>query len=321
MFGVFLKISLGEPESDFAPLLDTSASYARRGSRSGVLVKVWPGCGEGTISFPGGRFAALDADQREINRVATLLGREGLLDVGQGYAPRDYSVEGAVRAKGVVRRFTRFNSLSELVTFTFSGLVPSFDSLDDVMRNFRARFDRAACRSFNPSVWVPEWGKETNRLHIHAAVDWWCELNCTEVCSKCARANLVAKRSDIPRVGEKFCIGCLWGHGFVGRPDVSDNSDGRGLSSYLSKYLGKGFDDGNFGGKTRYRMSRGLRPVSQSFSADDEIAGVVALQEILAFDGDGFRLYDSRLDLDDDGFYKVPFSFLSVDVLRSVARV
>jgi hypothetical protein len=140
-------------------------------------------------------------------------------------------------------------------------------------------------------VAVPEWGTLNGRLHLHIGIDWWGELNCTEVCERCDRYGVIAKtRRDLR--GDELCIGCLWGRGFVGRPE--QNADGRGLSGYLAKYLAKDLADVKhdphsgkkldvgvpFGGK-RYRASDFAKPTPvRIWTPSLEVAREVAYEVV-----------------------------------------
>jgi hypothetical protein len=161
-----------------------------------------------------------------------------------------------------------------MVSFTYVELPPNMSLVSEHFNYFWEKWKRATGLKIPSYVLVPEFGKETRRLHIHMGVNWWRELNAVEVCETCAVDGLRKKRRDIPSA-DSFCIGCLWGRGFVGRP--SSNSDGSGMSRYLSKYLSKDLAQGTartdvlsqsecaptalpFGGH-RYRASIGAKPV------------------------------------------------------------
>lgn len=253
-------------------------------------VKAWPTCGEASVTFVRDRresvapvLAAWQLDgSREMTR-ADWDRRAVLLETNE-----DRSVR---RSRTSIRRYNRHNGLTEMVTLTFAGEPPEFDSLSAVMSAFWKRFERATGRSRGPYCWVPEWGKKTNRLHVHMAVDWWGELNCVEVCIRCDKYGVLNRfKNDRPRLdqsapGNRTCVGCLWGHGFVGRPVGDDgtqetNEDGRALSKYLSKYLGKDLDVG--GGRQRYRVGEGAQPEAVLVDAESPDEGVSLAMAVMS---------------------------------------
>lgn len=151
-----------------------------------------------------------------------------------------------------------------MVTLTY-GDVPDLDCVSDDLEHFWRRFRRATGERPGPYAAVPEWGKRTRRLHLHVGVTWWERLAAVEVCRGCAREALLAKRSDVAPRGS-LCIGCVWGHGFVGRPEC--NADGKGLPGYLSKYLAKDLRSAVGGspfGRQSYRVAQGFQPECERF--------------------------------------------------------
>lgn len=233
----------------------TKLAHLEGAGGSDFLVTVWPGCGEASLSAVEGKWAMSEQDKVD-RRASWLLRKYGLLDVSESNADR-----AARRARAVVRRYCRANELNEMVTLTFAGAPPVYSELSGIMRNFFRRVSRRAGESLGAYVWVPERGAKGDRLHVHMAVGWWSRLGVVEVCDVCALPGLRRKRSDIPAAGS-FCVGCLWGWGFVARPSDGreDNYDGRSLSSYLSKYLAKDFE-GVDPGRQRYRVGEGFKPV------------------------------------------------------------
>jgi len=146
---------------------------------------------------------------------------------------------------------------------------------------------------------VPEWGKVTGRLHIHMAVPWWYELNCTEVCPTCDRFNVLST-NDWRLRGDYLCIGCMWGLGFVGRPldregQTETNEDGRSLSKYLSKYMAKDLGSELEKGQQRYRVAEGFQPTCVDEWADSPDEGVSFATSLLGdtmnVNGETPRLY------------------------------
>jgi hypothetical protein len=65
------------------------------------------------------------------------------------------------------------------------------------------------------------------------------------------------RKRPIPPAGS-FCVGCLWGNGFVGEPERYDAKPWQ-LAAYLAKYLGKDMDRQPFG-RQRYRVAKGFQP-------------------------------------------------------------
>lgn len=257
-------------------------------------VKVWPSCAEASVSFV----------KERRDSVAPVLGLEAR---GWEVAPARWrelvaaaetNEDRAVRrARTEVRRYNRHNELWQFVTLTFGADPPQFDSLSEVMDAFWKRFRAATGRERGAYLWVPEWGKVNGRLHIHLAVPWWEELRCVEVCDRCDRYGVLDRfarhragvGSGVCSAG--LCLGCLWGHGFVGRPlgdsgEAQDNKDGRALSRYLTKYMVK--DLGGVGGRQRYRAAQGRKPTPVVFDADSPDEGVsFAMSEICARTGVG----------------------------------
>jgi hypothetical protein len=159
------------------------------------------------------------------------------------------------RAVGKVRRYAVHNGLCELMTLTYAD-VPSLDEVPRQVEHFWRRWRRATGSGIRASILVPEWGETTGRLHLHVAIGWWKELGAVEVCGRCALPALEEKRT-IPPAGS-LCVGCLWGHGFVGAPDEKV-ADPHLVARYVSKYLGKDFR-GDVFGRQRYRVARGFQP-------------------------------------------------------------
>lgn len=168
---------------------------------------------------------------------------------------RSVAERSASRSRRVLGRFCRFHAITELWTFTFAEL-PTGD-VGRLLENFLKRLRRVFSEVPGPYVFVEELGGKFFRLHLHCGADWGRRFGAVEVCEVCARPALRAKRRDIPPAGS-LCLGCLWGHGFVGRPDAGDSV---GLSSYLGKYLVKDVGDlSGVIGKQRYRVAKGFVP-------------------------------------------------------------
>jgi hypothetical protein len=149
-----------------------------------------------------------------------------------------------VRAQTRIRRFCAEYDLNELWTLTFRH-VPDFADLSGLMAVFLRKVSRRV--PVGPYVWVPEWGAQTGRLHLHIAVrDWLAAF--VEVCESCA----TERRSKAPLPAGGDCLGCLWSHGFVGRPSGSSVSSG-----YISKYVAKDVSQLE-PGLQRYRIAKGF---------------------------------------------------------------
>lgn len=231
-------------------LLDLGTQFDRFMTEGLYSLRVWPTCGEASItSVPVQRDGLIGYRRSQFSKSSV--------------APNDNAGRSLRRAKSAVRRYNVHNGLDQMVTFTFRGDVPGYDSLSSVMHNFFRRLDRAFVAAgievgSDAYLWVPEWGSKFGRLHIHMCVAWWDFAKVTEVCRRCATPNLLRKRSDVPKAGELVCIGCLWGHGFVGAPE--DNTNGRALSSYL--YVSKGLGSGLHNFQQSYRVGKGSQPKS-----------------------------------------------------------
>jgi len=173
------------------------------------------------------------------------------------------------RARTNLRRYNVHNGLDQMITLTFRGDVPGIGSIPEVMELFFRRLDRAfdsaGLTRLTPYSYVPEWGTKNGRLHLHLCVSWWDFDYLTEVCMRCATPRLRSKRSDIPRVGERICVGCIWSHGFVGAP--VENSNGRALSAYL--YVSKNLGSGLHNYSHSYRVALGAQPTSVQFFTKD----------------------------------------------------
>jgi hypothetical protein len=246
------------------------------------IVKLWPTCGEATMTFQKARSNYVDWDAPfDRHDIASSAGS------WYGGEIEDNATRAVRRARSEVRRYNRHNGLLQMVTFTFRGDVPEFDSLSRCVENFWKRFKRATGREdIGPYLWVPEWGKMTGRLHVHMAVNWWHDLNCVEVCSECDRFG-VLERFNREIISEALCVGCLWGLGFVGRPldndgELVNNDDGRGLSKYLSKYMAKDLGGGVRLGGQRYRVAQGYAPESVTLRSVGPVEGLFDALGVLA---------------------------------------
>lgn len=124
------------------------------------------------------------------------------------------------------------------------------------MKDFARKLVRAGIDE--PYLWVPERGSKHDRLHVHWLCNWWGRLGAVEVCERCATKRLREMRSDIAPVGS-LCIGCIWGHGFVGAPSEVIG-DPRKAAGYASKYVSKDVAGLVDFYKHRYHVARGHQP-------------------------------------------------------------
>ena len=211
------------------------------------------------------------------------------------------------RSKSALRRFCVHNRLGYMMTLTFRN-DPSFEkSVVVAVTLFLKRLRYLGVDQ--PYGWVIERGSK-GRLHVHFACNWWASLGAVEVCDKCARSVLRATRSDIPPAGS-FCIGCIWGQGFVGAPSECIG-DPRGVALYVSKYAAADFGFSE-SGKNRYHVPRGHQPPivrhgAYTFDTAVTVLGraldvgraeVTAVHEIEGIDWHGPQLWTFRWDLAD----------------------
>jgi hypothetical protein len=221
-----------------------------------------------------------------------------LEDVGE-VSSIDNTRRSVGRAKGSLRRYCVHNGLTDMLTLTYARERVGTDRVGDDLRHFRRRLNRAwvdrgaghstrspgKCSEQPPAIvpilgdrWpygvVIEWGTARGRLHLHMAVAWWKASGAVEVCERCATPALRAKRA-VP-AADAFCVGCLWGHGFVGSPQEDEvTDDPRQVASYISKYASKSFDgEGRRPGQQAYRVAEGFQPVferSGAWSVEDAV--------------------------------------------------
>lgn len=240
------------------PLLDRGTlndEIPGQGVESGAFrLTVWPTCGEAVAQYaplrdePPPEGSEVDWDN---------LGR---------------SVR---RSRGALRRYNVHNGLGYMPTLTFRNAPDSMRGVNAAMSLFRRRVRYVV--GDEPWLWVPERGKK-GRLHVHYAVGWWERLAAVEVCERCASPSLSKVRSDVPDAGS-FCIGCLWGHGWVGRPSEAVG-DPRALAGYVSKYVGKDLVGLVAPGANRYRVARGHQPEAMRGRVESWRAAVGILRRV-----------------------------------------
>lgn len=143
---------------------------------------------------------------------------------GPAADPERARVEAGRRARARLRRYCVANRLNRLGTLTYAG-----EGCHDPAsaRRHAGQFFRRMRDGLGgdalPYVWVPEWHKSGHGLHLHFAVGRY-----------------------VPR----RVIEEAWGGGFVHIKLLGDLPTGSGrlaesrrAAGYLSKYVGKGFDD------------------------------------------------------------------------------
>lgn len=235
---------VGGSPAPAVPLLDKGTELAHEAPRGAhFALVIWPTCGEATVIENSGyegdslNLGQLSPEERE----------------------RRNRLRAASRARAVSRRYCLHNGLGRMITGTYAEACENIDQASEDFRNFRRRLLR--CEWFDletfPYCWVLEAGKRTRRLHLHVAVgEWWDRLGCVEVCERCASDGLRRKRRDIPPAGS-HCIGCVWAHGFIGRP--IDREDPSAVAHYAAKYVGKSLGEG-MTGRQAYRVAEGFQP-------------------------------------------------------------
>jgi hypothetical protein len=146
-----------------------------------------------------------------------------------------------------------------MLSLTYATPAANVDQAGADFRQFRVRLLRARWwdgEAF-PYLWVVEWGSKNGRLHLHLAVgDWWDRLGCVEVCARCATTGRKRKGPVAP--AGSSCVGCVWGHGFVGRPN--GNGEPAAVAHYAAKYLGKSLGADGLTGRQAYRVGEGFQP-------------------------------------------------------------
>lgn len=160
---------------------------------------------------------------------------------GAAADPERAAQEAARRARGKVRRYCAANGLNRLGTLTYA---PPFCTdlavlTADVGVFFRNLRDALGGGPF-PYLWVPELHGDGQRFHVHFAVG---------------------------RFIRRQVIDSAWGHGFVHIKLLGDLPVGSGswgearlAARYLSKYVGKAFDDSATFGRHRYEVAQGFQP-------------------------------------------------------------
>jgi hypothetical protein len=182
------------------------------------------------------------------------------------------------RSKSALRRYLLHNNLGHMPTLTFRHAPESLRGVGAAMTLFTRTLMRHGLDG--PWLWVPEAGHVHGRLHVHMAVNWWSERGAVEVCERCATDSLAKVRSDVPPAGS-LCIGCMWGHGFVGAPSEAVG-DPRALAGYVSKYAAKSL--GLVAGEQRhdrYHVRRGFQPEAVQWVSTSHDRGLRRLRELV----------------------------------------
>jgi hypothetical protein len=206
-------------------------------------------------------------------------GPRGPVAAGGG-DPERSRAEAARRARSKLRRYCAASRLNRFGTLTYAG--DGCHEPSEVRQHaglfFRDLRARLGGEPF-PYVWVPEWHKSGHGLHLHFAVGQF-----------------------IPR-GK---IAAAWGRGFVhikllGDLPVGSGSFGeaRAAARYLSKYVGKSFEQERVPGLHRYEVAQGFMPEPVLVKGRSETAALDAACEVMG--GFPARVWRSSDQLDWQG--------------------
>lgn len=167
--------------------------------------------------------------------------RRGRLPGGPTADPERAAQEAARRARGKVRRYCAAHRLNRLGTLTYRG-----EGCHDPMlvrrhvgEFFRVLRGLVGGKAF-PYLWTAEWHKSGHGLHVHFAVGQFIRRGVIEQ---------------------------AWEHGFVHIKLLGDLPVGSGpveearrAAGYLSKYVGKSFDEARAPGLHRYEVAQRFQP-------------------------------------------------------------
>jgi hypothetical protein len=154
----------------------------------------------------------------------------------------------------MVRRFVAANRLDRLGTLTYRG-----EGLHDerALRRHVAHFFKRVRYELveepYPYLWVPEWHKTDHGLHVHFGVD---------------------------RFLRQDSLAGLWGRGFVhikrlGRTGAGTLASARRAAGYLSKYVGKSFENHERApGLHRYECAQGFKPLVERIVANSRLEAI-----------------------------------------------
>jgi len=159
---------------------------------------------------------------------------------GAAADPDRARAEAARRARGKVRRYCAAHGLNRLGTLTYA---PPFCTDPDQLREDVGLFFRNLRAALGgkplPYLWVAERHADAERFHVHFAVGQYVRRSLIET---------------------------AWGHGFVHIKLLGDLPVGsttwdeaRAAARYLSKYVGKNFEDDQ-SGRHRYEVAQGFTP-------------------------------------------------------------
>jgi len=242
------------------PLLDIgtiSNQIPGQGPAGSYLLCSWISCGEATLQYlPLAKSQAVGVSRRRSGAALE---------------------KSAQQSRARIRRYTAHNRLGYMPTLTFRNDPVTLRGVEVAVHDFARKLVRAGIDE--PYLWVPERGSLHGRLHVHWLCAWWKRLGAVEVCQRCATDQLRAIRSNIPPVGS-LCVGCIWGHGFVGAPSEVVGDPGK-AAAYVSKYVSKDLVGVLTEGRHRYHVARGHQPeaLRERFSGYGEaLARAVALQ-------------------------------------------
>jgi hypothetical protein len=213
--------------------LDKGTKLVVKEDRAGWSVSAFPDCGEAVLTLGTSYQSPEDGG----------VGAHGDSDGNRLRAER--------RARKIVRRYCTANGIDRLVTLTFR---PPFCTDPRELTEHRKRFIRRLRCSLDhrfPYVWVPELHQDGVKLHAHMGI------------------NRFVKKGQMAEV---------WGHGFVDlrlirvRGAANELQHRRRAASYLSKYIGKAFDQPATFGCHRYEVGQGCQPrcEKQTFATEEE---------------------------------------------------
>lgn len=188
--------------------------------RSGWYLSLYPQAGEGGGSFRYSR---------------------PVKPAGGPPDPQRSAIEAARQARTKVRRYCAANGLNRLGTLTYAG-AGCHDPKE--LRAHVGSFFRTLRSDLGgkplPYLWTAEWHKTGHGLHVHFAVGRYIQ------------------RSRIEQA---------WGRGFVHIKQLGDlpvgsstMEEARQAARYLSKYVGKAFDERRVPGLHRYEVAQGFQP-------------------------------------------------------------
>lgn len=183
---------------------------------------------------------------------------------GSGADPARAKAEAARRARAKVRRYAASNLLDRFGTLTYA---PPYCFDPSQARRDVAVFIRDLRSELGgdpfPYIWVPEWHKDRERLHLHFALGSYVR---------------------------QTVLSDVWGRGWVSIKRISGQrhnaprvEGARIAARYLSKYVAKTFDSVDLGGRHRYEVGQGFQPQAVRFTGISDVE--VLAQAVEAMDG------------------------------------